>query len=320
MVIHKKIYNKIKEYDKIVIARHIGPDPDALGSAFGLKEIIQKTFPKKEVYVIGTMPVRFKFLGEVDTVDEEIFKESLLIVCDTPNIIRIDGVSDIKMFKEVLKIDHHPEIDKFAKVKWVDSSKSSVCQMIMELTYNTRLKMTKSAAEKLFQGLVSDTERFLYSYTSADTMRIVSKLIDDTKIDFTSLYSNLYIRPISDIKLLGYMYENIEVTKNNVGYIILNDEILKKYNGDSGSGGNLINGFNNIEELLVWVVFTEDKKQGLYRVSVRSRGPIINKIMENHNGGGHIYSSGARIKDENEIKLIIKELDELCSEYKKEID
>ena len=116
------------------------------------------------------------------------------------------------------------------------------------------------------------------------------------------------------------MYENIEVTKNNVGYIILNDEILKKYNGDSGSGGNLINGFNNIEELLVWVVFTEDKKQGLYRVSVRSRGPIINKIMENHNGGGHIYSSGARIKDENEIKLIIKELDELCSEYKKEID
>ena len=320
MVIHKKIYNKIKEYDKIVIARHIGPDTDALGSAFGLKEIIQKTFPKKEVYVIGTMPVRFKFLGEVDTVDEEIFKESLLIVCDTPNIIRIDGVSDIKMFKEVLKIDHHPEIDKFAKVKWVDSSKSSVCQMIMELTYNTRLKMTKSAAEKLFQGLVSDTERFLYSYTSADTMRIVSKLIDDTKIDFTSLYSNLYIRPISDIKLLGYMYENIEVTKNNVGYIILNDEILKKYNGDSGSGGNLINGFNNIEELLVWVVFTEDKKQGLYRVSVRSRGPIINKIMENHNGGGHIYSSGARIKDENEIKLIIKELDELCSEYKKEID
>lgn len=320
MVIHKKIYNKIKEYDKIVIARHIGPDPDALGSAFGLKEIIQKTFPKKEVYVIGTMPVRFKFLGEVDTVDEEIFKESLLIVCDTPNIIRIDGVTDIKAFKEVLKIDHHPEIDKFAKVKWVDSSKSSVCQMIMELTYNTRLKMTKSAAEKLFQGLVSDTERFLYSYTSADTMRIVSKLIDDTKIDFTSLYSNLYIRPISDIKLLGYMYENIEVTKNNVGYIILNDEILKKYNGDSGSGGNLINGFNNIEELLVWVVFTEDKKQGLYRVSVRSRGPIINKVMENHNGGGHIYSSGARIKDENEIKLIIKELDELCSEYKKEID
>ena len=320
MVIHKKIYNKIKEYDKIVIARHIGPDPDALGSAFGLKEIIKNTFPKKEVYVIGTMPTRFKFLGEIDTVDEEIYKDSLLIVCDTPNIIRIDGISDIKAFKEVLKIDHHPEIDKFAKVKWVDSSKSSVCQMIMELTYNTRLKMTKSAAEKLFQGLVSDTERFLYSYTSADTMRIVSKLIDDTKIDFTSLYSNLYIRPLSDVKLLGYMYENIEVTKNNVGYLILTDEVLKKYNGDSGSGGNLINGFNNIEELLVWTIFTEDKKQGLYRVSVRSRGPIINKIMEKHNGGGHIYSSGARIKDEKEIKQIIKDLDKACEEYKKEID
>ena len=53
MVIHKKIYNKIKEYDKIVIARHIGPDPDALGSTNGLKDIIKETFPKKEVYTIG---------------------------------------------------------------------------------------------------------------------------------------------------------------------------------------------------------------------------------------------------------------------------
>lgn len=318
MVIHKKIYNKIKEFDKIVIARHIGPDPDALGSANGLKEIIKETFPKKEVYTIGSMASKFKFMGEIDKVDEEIFKDSLLIVCDTPNIKRIDGIDDINVFKDIIKIDHHPEIDDFASVKWIDDSKSSVCQMIMELTYNTRLKMTKSAAEKLFMGLVSDTERFLYAYTSADTMRIVSKLIDDTHIDFTSLYPQLYLRPMSDIKFLGYMYENIKITDNGVGYLILTDDILKKYNVDAGSGGNLISNFNNIDELLVWVIFTEDVKQELIRVNVRSRGPIINKVLENHNGGGHMYSSGARIKDKKEINEIIKELDEEAMNYKKE--
>lgn len=316
--IHKQIYNTIKKYDKIIIARHIGPDPDALGSANGLKEIIKETFPKKEVYSVGTMAAKFKYMGNNDKVSEDIYKDSLLIVCDTPNITRIDGISDISIFKEVLKIDHHPEIDKYATIKWVDPNKSSVCQMIIELTYETRLKMTKSAAEKLFRGLVSDTERFLYSYTSADTMRIVSKLIDDTKIDFTSLYDELYRRPLSDIKLLGYMYENLKVTENGFGYLILTDEILKKYKADPGSGGNLVNNFNNIEELLTWAIFTEDLKQELIRVNVRSRGPIINKVMEKHNGGGHIYSSGARIKDKKEIKEIIKELDEVAKKYKEE--
>ena len=317
MVIHKKIYNKIKEYDKIIIARHIGPDPDALGSSNGLKEIIKETFPKKEVYTIGTMSSRFKFMGDIDKPSEDIFPDSLLIVCDTPNIKRIDGVDDITVFKEIIKIDHHPEIDNFGSIKWIDDTKSSVCQMIMELAYDTKFKMTKSAAEKLFMGLVSDTERFLYSYTTADTMRIVSKLIDDTKIDFTSLYDDLYRRAISDIKFLGYMYENIEITENGVGYLKLTDKILKKYNMDAGVGGNLISNFNNIDELLIWVIFTEDVKQDLIRVNVRSRGPIINKVLEAHNGGGHIYSSGARIKDKKEINQIIKELDEVASKYKK---
>ncbi|MBQ9024113.1 MAG: bifunctional oligoribonuclease/PAP phosphatase NrnA [Bacilli bacterium] len=317
MVIHKKIYNKIKEYDKIIIARHIGPDPDALGSSNGLKEIIKETFPKKEVYTVGSMAAKFKFMGEIDKVDEDIFKDSLLIVCDTPNIKRIDGIEDLSVFKDIIKIDHHPEIDDFANIKWIDDSKSSVCQMIIELTYNTRLKMTKSAAEKLFRGLVSDTERFLYSYTSADTMRIVSRLIDDTKIDFTSLYEDLYRRPLSDIKLLGYMYQNITVTENGLGYLKLSDKVLKEFNADAGSGGNLVNNFNNIDEILVWVVFTEDIKQNLIRVNARSRGPIINKVLENHNGGGHIYSSGARITSEDEINEIIKELDEVAKEYKR---
>ena len=48
-----EIYEKIKEHDTIVIVRHIGADPDALGSQFALKEIILKTFPNKKVYAVG---------------------------------------------------------------------------------------------------------------------------------------------------------------------------------------------------------------------------------------------------------------------------
>ena len=59
-----KIYEKIKEFDKIVIARHIGADVDALGSTLGLKEIILNTFPDKKVSVIGAYSSKFKYLGK----------------------------------------------------------------------------------------------------------------------------------------------------------------------------------------------------------------------------------------------------------------
>ena len=314
----KALYRKIKENDIIVIARHIGADPDALGSSIGLREIIKETFPKKEVYTIGASSSKFKFMGTIDEVNEDKYTDALLIVLDTPDLKRIDGVNNVNDFKDVIKIDHHPEIDEFGSVRWIDDGKSSVCQMIIELCYETKLKMTKYAAERLFLGLVSDTNRFLFYYTTADTMRIVSKMIDDTGIDFTSLYDDLYRRPITEIRLQGYMYQNLIVTENGLGYLKLTDEIIKQFEVDPASSGNLVNNFNNIDEVLVWVTFSEDIKQGLIRVNARSRGPIINKILERHNGGGHKFASGARIKTFNEMEEIVKELDEVCLEYKNE--
>ena len=49
MNIYKQIFKQIKKYDTIVIARHIGADPDALGSQFALKNIILELFPDKKV-------------------------------------------------------------------------------------------------------------------------------------------------------------------------------------------------------------------------------------------------------------------------------
>ena len=136
-----------------------------------------------------------------------MYNDSLLIVCDTPDLKRVDGV-DVSKFKDTIKIDHHPYIETFCNLEWIDDTASSASQMIIELTYHTRLKMTKCAAEKLYIGLVADTERFLHSYTTAKTFELVAKLIKDTKLDFTKLYPNLYLRSIKDLKFQGYIMNN----------------------------------------------------------------------------------------------------------------
>lgn len=309
----KKIYKVIKKYDIIVIARHIGVDPDAMASQIGLRDAILNTFPNKKVYAVGTGGSKFSYLGKLDHFEEKIEK-ALLIVLDTPDKRRVD-FSNIDDFAYRIKIDHHPFIEKFCNLELINENSSSTCELIMELLYKTRLKPTKEVMEKLFLGLVSDTNRFMFSNSTYNTFGIVSKVLNDYNLDIPKLYAELYMRPLSEIRLQGYIGQNMKVTENGVGYVKITDDILKKFQVDVASGGNMINNFNYIDEILVWLVITEDVKNDLIKINIRSRGPVINTIAEKYNGGGHKLASGAKVMTMDEADCLIKDLDCVCSKY-----
>ena len=95
----KKIYRKIRMYDEIVVVRHIGPDPDAISSQIALRDSIRETFPNKKVYATGSGVHKFKYIGDLDKIDETKLINPLLIVVDLPNIARIDG-ANYSLYKE----------------------------------------------------------------------------------------------------------------------------------------------------------------------------------------------------------------------------
>ena len=310
----KKILNLIKKYKKIIIARHIGGDPDALGSCFALKEIILCNFPKKEVYVAGSSISKFKFFGSHDKITEEMYENALLIALDIPDIKRLDGV-DFYKFKDVVKIDHHPEIDRFSSYEIVDINASSACELVANLAYKCNLKIPKHAAENIFIGIIADTNRFLFGANKSSTYKTVLKLIEKQKVNPNELYEKLYKRSISEVRLEGFISLNMKITKNGFGYVKITDEDLKKFNTTSASVGSIMNNYNFIDELICWAVFTEDLKNGVIRTSARSRGVKINKLFEQYNGGGHVYACGAKLKSFSEADELIEKLDNLCKDY-----
>ena len=313
----KLIYKYIKKYDKIVIARHVGPDPDALGSSLGLKEAILNTFPEKKVYAVGSPAARHKYIGVLDKFSDDMYENSLLIILDTPNKSRIDGV-DIERFKFKIKIDHHPFIEKFADIELIDETSSSASQLIMELIKKTKLKANKSCAEKLYIGVVGDTNRFLYYYTTPKTFDLVSYIIKETNIDFTSLYENMYLRSLHSLKFQSYVINNLTLTDNGFGYIKIDQDVLDEYEIDAATAANMVNHLTYIIDMYAWAIFAIDKANENIRGSIRSRGPIINKIAEKYNGGGHIYASGVKLDNFDTVDLIIKDLDKVSGEYKDE--
>ena len=102
----RKILNKIKEYETIIIHGHKRPDGDCYGAQFGLKNIIKESFPDKNVYVVGQRSEFVDFVGKMDEISNETYQNALSIVVDTAVE---DRISDERytLGKEVIKIDHH---------------------------------------------------------------------------------------------------------------------------------------------------------------------------------------------------------------------
>ncbi|MBQ6497343.1 MAG: bifunctional oligoribonuclease/PAP phosphatase NrnA [Bacilli bacterium] len=309
---YSELIKRIKEFDTIVIARHIGVDPDALCSQLALRDAIKLTYPDKKVTAIGTGSSKFVHIGKLDKLEK--YEDALLIVCDTPDRKRIDSV-DPKDFKYSIKIDHHPFVEKTCDIEIIEDDKTSACEIIMRIIKGTELQCNDSIAELLYMGLVSDSNRFLFSSVTSDTFRLVAEYIDDYNIDITKAYNKLYLRPLNEVRLEGYISSNIKITDNHLAYIIIPDVIISEYGVDSASAGNMVNNYNFIKEVVVWATITEDVKNNQYRVSIRSRGPEINKIAEKYNGGGHKMAAGVRVKTLDEALEVMKELDSYLGYY-----
>lgn len=317
--IFKKIYKEIKDHKTIVIARHIGPDPDAIASQIALRDSIRLTFPTKKVYAVGIGVAKFKYFGTLDKIDDSLLQDPLLIILDLPNKARVDGIN-FDRYQEVIKIDHHPMEDKMGSLEYVDETASSTCELITLLINNTNLKMDREIAGKLYLGVVADSDRFLVPTTNPVTFDVVSNLVSKYKLNITELYNHLYERPLNEVRFQAYITLNMTITENGFSYIKLNNEIIREYNVDSSTASNMINNFNYIRGIYSWAFVSYDERQELYKVNIRSRGPVINEIAMKYNGGGHKLASGARIKSPEDVDLLFNELDIACKEYKEKLE
>lgn len=313
MTIQEQIIAKIEEYDTIIIHRHQRPDPDAFGSQAGLAEIIKYSFPNKTVHIVGNTIPGLAWIAEMETIDDTLYQDALVIVTDTANAPRIDDQRYPKG-KELIKIDHHPNDEPYGDLQWVVAGASSTSSLIYELVElsNGKLLVNDAAARVLYTGIVGDTGRFLYSVDS-ETMRVVSELF---KYDFDIIKVNQKMDAISPAaaKLSGYVFQNLELLDDGLAYMVLSSELVSSFElGESGTAF-VVPLPGRIDSVRTWVIF-EEQDDHSYRVRLRSKDMVINTIARNHNGGGHPLASGARAKDLDEVNDIIDELARALKRY-----
>ena len=309
MDIFKQILHKIKEYDTIIIHRHMRPDPDALGSQVGLKKLLQVNFPEKKIKVAGKTEPTLAWLAKMDDVSDDDYKHALVIVCDTANTARID---DERYNKGdfLIKIDHHPNDDIYGDISLVDTSSSSASELIALFALENKLKLDDYSANLLYAGIVGDTGRFLYPATTARTRAVASKL-REYPFDFAALARKMDYFTYQIAKLLGYVYDHLEVDENGAARVILTQELLKANHLTDADTSAIVSAPGRIDSVELWGIFVE-QENGNYRVRLRSKFIPINEVAKKHDGGGHPLASGANAYSKEEIEEVYQELKELA--------
>ena len=317
--IKKQILDKIQEYSRIILFRHVRNDGDCVGATKGLKEILRLTWPEKEIYIIDAETAKYlEFMGPEDAdVPDEIYADALGIVLDTASESRISN-KKYTLCREVIKIDHHIPLEHYGSIEWVEEERSSCCEMVVDFynTFRDVLKINSEAATHLYTGMVTDSGRFKYSGVTGDTLRNAAILLD-VGVDTDLLFARLYLEAYEYLKFKAHIYERMQITENGVAYIYIDRAMQEEFNLSLEQASACIGNLDSIRGCISWIAFIESGDEaGTIRVRLRSRFVHINSIAEKYRGGGHACASGATVYNREEVDSLLADADALVKEYK----
>lgn len=312
----EKVLHYIQKYNKIAVFRHARPDYDALGCQMAMVSWLKDNFPTKDIIYVGEdhvtlTPSCFPYMMNVD---DSWFKEPFLaIILDTSTKAR---VADERFEKAqvIIKIDHHPEVDRYGKINIVDESMSAAGELLANMLIKfIDYKISKETATYLFKAVVGDSNRFLYQEVNAHTFAIAEYLVQHgapVAPTYKEMYSN---KDISSLNLAKWVLDHYQITEKGVAYYILEKDVLETLHVQPERGKECLGLFDHFDFIKIWMSISWDEPKGNYRVSIRSNSVNIDGVATKYNGGGHSQASGAKLKTLEELPNLLKDLDNLLN-------
>ncbi|OIQ23051.1 bifunctional oligoribonuclease/PAP phosphatase NrnA [Lacinutrix sp. MedPE-SW] len=296
---------------KIAIIPHKNPDGDAIGSTLGLLHYLLKLNHDAVIVAPNDYPEFLKWLPKEDSIlkydtqteeSENIINHAdIIFTLDFNALHRTGNMEPVLERSDAIKImiDHHQQPDDYAKYMFSDVSMSSTCEMVYH--FLTKLEaldaVDKNIATCLYVGIMTDTGSFRFRSTTSTTHRIIADLIDKGA-DNTQIHNNVFdTNSFNRMQLLGCALSNLKVLPEyNTAYITLSQDELQQLDYKKGDTEGFVNYALSLNKTVLAAIFIEDKKQGIIKISLRSKGDFsVNEMSRAHfEGGGHTNAAGGK--------------------------
>lgn len=297
MNVPKSLIAAIKKETVFLLATHINPDGDALGSCLGLAEALASLGKKVHIFDRDPVPELYRFMPGhkrcKSTLGNLLRRDPLLILldCNSPERAALEGYT----FSKSVVIDHHETESPFGQIRWVERAAAATGLMVFHLIQALNIRITKSMATNLYTAIAVDTGTFRYSNTSSDVLRASAQLID-AGAQPGVVAEHLYERWNKNrFDLLNLCLGTLEI-KHGIALIHITKDMFRKTGTVEADTENFANVPRMIDSVAISVLIRETD-HGRWKVSMRSKGQAnVAKIAALHGGGGHRNAAGFRIK------------------------
>jgi len=291
---------------RIVIASHVRPDGDAIGSLLGLGLALHNVGKSVQMILADGVPSSFKHLEGSELITKEVNGEhDTFITVDCADFKRTGKVFE-NFGQPDINIDHHKTNENFGKLNLIEAEEVATAAILTNHLIEWGYKITNPIAAALLTGIITDTLGFRTSNTNPSALRLCATLME-TGVDMPDLYMrSLVKKSFVAAKYWGTGLSSME-HKNGIVWATLTLEDRKR----AGYGGNddadLINMISAIDGHKVGMIFVQQNDNHV-KISWRAleSGVDVSQVAKHFNGGGHAAAAGADIPGAlNEIQPLV---------------
>ncbi|MFH1395434.1 MAG: bifunctional oligoribonuclease/PAP phosphatase NrnA [Candidatus Omnitrophota bacterium] len=294
----KQTIEALRNNDNFLITAHVNPEGDSIGSQIAVYYLLKSLKKKALIVNHDRVPDNLKFLAGAEVILNDIpedFIPETIVVLDCPVKERAGSVSkNILDCGTIINIDHHVSNEFFGDVNWVESSVSSVGEMVFYLFKEMQISFNKEVIEAIYTAIVTDTGMFNYNNTSNETHKVAGELIAagvNPKEMHGKIFEN---KSISDIRLLGRALADIRLEAGGrIAFMTLTQKMYEEEGVEEISTDEFINFPRSLKGVEIAVFLKENSVPEKINVSFRSKGKVdVNMLASKFGGGGHAQASG----------------------------
>ncbi|MBI4436092.1 MAG: bifunctional oligoribonuclease/PAP phosphatase NrnA [Candidatus Omnitrophica bacterium] len=309
----------IQRSRKVLVASHINPDGDTIGSLLALGLGLERL--NKEVIMVSQdgVPERYKSLPGADRVltsYEEGVDLAISVDCGALELLGTTQKAFARS-KKILQIDHHDVGNRFGDYLLIDSSLAAAGEEVYHLLNALGVEIDLTIAKCLLTSLVVETSSFRLPNVTDRTFHMCAELLNKG-VDFSNFVQEVFWKKdVTAFRLFGLSLSRVILDcEGRLAWSVLRQEDFAELGGKESDVDDVADAIRTIEG--VWVTaFFREQEDGTLRVSLRSRGEIdVATIAQKFGGGGHYDTAGCKIEKGGD-RAIAMVLSEVASQLKK---
>jgi len=291
----KQAVTPLRQANSVLLACHVRPDADALGSLLGLSLGLEALGKRVHPVSPDGVPELYRFLPSWERV-----RTGADVPCDLAIGLDADGSDRLGSAEAailgapfVIDLDHHTGPDRYGNLQIVDPSAAATGELVYGLLQELGVDLTPEIATCLLAAILTDTGSFRFQNVTPDTFRTAGALVE-AGAHPTPIYEAVYgSRPFAATCLLGRLLSNLERSPDGrVVWARLAQADFERLGLETDATEGFVDQIRAIEGCEVAIFFREER-DGVVRASLRSRGVVnVARVAEEFGGGGHVPAAG----------------------------